>query len=305
MNRDEIITAAYRKMGIVPQNEPISVEDMSIGSENLNRLVKSWHSIYPSLWKYKIIYLFPKMGQYVYNLNSTTSDHATLSYIQTTLATNEATSSVSLDVSSASGFVNSYNIGIILDSGDIFWTTISNVSGNTITIASGLPSAASAGNNVYVYQTKTQKPERLYSAYRLDSNNVETPILVIPRNTYLNQATKTNLGLVSQVYYDKQLTTGIVNLWQSPQDAKSILKLNVSYPFEDFDTATDEADFPVEWLDAIIFNLAYRMSFDKQINQSKRQELKVMAFETLTDAKRYDQEIQDFYLEITENPYEV
>jgi hypothetical protein len=294
----------YRKMGIVPQNEPISVEDMSIGSENLNRLVKSWHSIYPSLWKYKIIYLFPQTSQYVYSLNTTTTDHATISYVSTTTSANAISGATSIVVTSATGFTNGYNIGIILDSGDIQWTTISSSAGTTINLGAALTDDVASGNVVYVYQTKCQKPERVYSAYRLSSSGSETPILVIPRNTYLNQSIKSNEGTITQVYYDKQLTTGIVNLWQAPQDATDVIKLNVSYPFEDFDSATDEPDFPVEWLDAIIFNCAYRTSFDKQINSQKRAELKQMAFETLTDAKRYDQEIQDFYLELSTTPYE-
>lgn len=68
---------------------------------------------------------------------------------ETTLSAAAATNATSLTVTSATGIAVGDAVGILLDNGETHWTTISTVSGSTLTIPStGIPSAAAIGRTV-------------------------------------------------------------------------------------------------------------------------------------------------------------
>lgn len=70
----------------------------------------------------------------------------------TTLSAGAAANATSLSVTSISGMANGANIGILLDSGAFFWTTISGApSAGTVNLGTALPSTAANGKRVLVY----------------------------------------------------------------------------------------------------------------------------------------------------------
>lgn len=70
--------------------------------------------------------------------------------LATTLSTDEITNDTEIHVASATGFASGQYISIELDSGAYHHTKISNVSGSSIFIANGLPSAAATGNDLHL-----------------------------------------------------------------------------------------------------------------------------------------------------------
>ena len=293
--RNDIINRAYKIIGIKTRGRDLTAEEINEASEALNLYVKGLKSEGVYLWKYAEGTLFLKVGQESYILNGTTAN-ATESFVQTT--TNAlATSGASLiEVSNASGFTIGYNIGIMQNDGDLFWTTISNIVGTTITLANSLTNNVSSLATVYVYQTKITRPEAITSARRRDSSNYDTPLNEIARSDYFNLAQKTVIGQPTQFYYDKQLSSGTIYLYQAPNDASNTIKFTFQKMFFDFNTNNDNPDFPIEWAETLAFGLASRLSYDFSIDKTKSEQIKRTYDEMLRNLKGYDREDSIYFV---------
>ena len=120
------------------------------------------------LWALKRGYILPFTGTSSINTDS----HVVTAYDTTTLSADSAASDTTLTVTSITGFSNADQIGIELDDGSVDWTTINGApSGTTITITTGVTTAASSGNRVYGYTASSQrveKPLRVLQADVLD-----------------------------------------------------------------------------------------------------------------------------------------
>jgi hypothetical protein len=207
--RNNIINRAYKIIGIKTRGRDLTAEEINEASEALNLYVKGLKSEGVYLWKYAEGTLFLKVGQESYILDGTTAN-ATESFAQTTTNATATSGANLIVVTSASGFTIGYNIGIMQDNGDLFWTTISNIAGTTITLTAALTDNVSSAATVYVYQTKITRPEAITSARRRDSSNYDTPLNELARSDYFNLAQKTVIGQPTQFYYDKQLSSGTI-----------------------------------------------------------------------------------------------
>ena len=160
ITRDDIITAAALENGDVALGETPNDDTLAQYNLRLNTWVKSLMADGAKLWAMQLATLFLQPGVGSYALGSSGA-HCTTEYVRTTLSTDEATSSTSIGLTSFSGMAASDNIGILLDDGTLFWTTISGAPGSTTTIATGLSGAASAGNTVFTYTSKISRPQRI------------------------------------------------------------------------------------------------------------------------------------------------
>lgn len=290
----EIITEAYEICGIYDPGNSLAPEEVASASRKLNLLVKSWMKDY-HLWAMSEATLFFSLDTLTYSLGRT-GTHCTNSYIHTTLSSNAASSATILSLTSTSGMSNSDNIGIVLDSGAIHWTTISNVSGTTI--ASGLSGAASSGNVVFSYTTKIERPLRIISAYRRSITDTDTPVDIISRQEYADLSDKFTEGKTIQVFYQPTLTTGTLSIWPTADLTTDVLRFWYERPLEDFDAYTDNPDFPIEWGEALCYNLAYRVAMaHDSVPQPKRLEIKDAAQVFWYDALGHDKEDASIYFQ--------
>jgi hypothetical protein len=262
MNRNEIIDDVLETLNVKSPLEAATPEDIVSCSRKLNMMVKSWM----------------KQGLHLWAMS------------EATLSTDEAISSTSIGITSATGMSASDNIGIVLDDGTIHWTTISGAPGTTTTIATGLASAASSGNVVFAYTTKINRPLRIISAYRRDINDADIPIEIISRTDYANLSNKTTSGKPIQIFYNPQMTNGVLSVWPTPDSATDVIRFWYERPLEDFDTSADTPDFPIEWAEAICAGLAYRMSSAYGLTKSERDSLKEDAMIMLDSAMSFDRE---------------
>lgn len=303
LQRNELVTNAFYLMNWVPKGQPLAAEDLNYGITQLNNMVTSWARKDIYLWKYEIIFLFLQYAQNKYVISPTATDHSTLAYTQNFLDADADTPDTSIDVVDSTGFVIGYNIGIVTNSNYVFWTTITNVVGNTITLNSAITEEASSGNIIFVYQSLPQKPLKIKYATLLTPQNqaltggYETQLVMLARKDYQTLSVKGQpVGYPSQLMFEPRRTEGWVWVAQSPQDTTQVMKLNCLYPFEDFVTANDDADFPTEWTDTLVWNLAKKLIPAYGVEGQRVTEIKEEAdllFQQLLD---YDNE--DTYLQI-------
>jgi len=287
----DIVEDAYEICGSYQAGEVVDPNDFVVAKRKLNMMVKAMMQQGLHLWAIQEATLFLQPGVGSYSLGAT-GTHCTATYVSTTLSTDEATSSTSIGLTSATGMSASDNIGIVLDDGSIHWTTISGAPGATTTIATGLASAASAGAVVFAYTTKIQRPLRIIpdSAYWHSINNDDVPITLCSRTDYAQLSNKVSRGKVIQAFYDPQLTNGVMKVWQTPDLATDTLRFSYERPLEDFDNTTNNPDFPIEFGECLSYQLAVRLCPGLGVPPAMYQIIKMEAEQKLEMALGFDRE---------------
>jgi len=133
------------------------------------------------------------------------------------------------------------------------------------------------------------KPIRITSAYFHDSvSNVDVPMILMTRDEYNSLGNKTSTGQPIQFYYDVQNVYGDLYVFPVPDDTAATtgnyIRLVYQRPYEDFDAASDEPDFPQEWFDALKFGLADRLCAEYGVPIVDRNDLRSRAAQLKTDA---------------------
>jgi hypothetical protein len=293
--RNNIINRAYKIIGIKTRGRDLTAEEINEASEALNLYVKGLKSEGVYLWKYAEGTLFLKVGQESYILDGAITN-ATESFTQTTTSSAALSAATAIMVTSATGFIAGYYVGVMQDDGDIFWTTVASVAGTTINLNNALTDNVLSGATVYVYQTKITRPEAITSARRRDSSNYDTPLNELARSDYFNLAQKTVIGQPTQFYYDKQLSSGTIYLYQAPNDASNTIKFTFQKMFFDLNAGNDNPDFPIEWAETLAFGLASRLSYDFSIDKTKSEQIKRTYDEMLRNLKGYDREDSIYFV---------
>lgn len=293
--RNDIINRALSILGVKTRGRALTSEEVNEASDALNLFVKGLKSEGIYLWKYAEGTLFLRVGQESYILDGSTAN-ATESFTQTTTNAAASSGATSFVVTSATGFVTGYYVGVMQDDGDIFWTTVASVAGTTINLDDALTDDVLSGASVYCYQTKITRPESITSARRRDSSNYDTPLNELARSDYFNLAQKTVAGQPTQFYYDKQLSSGTLYLYQAPNDASNTIKFTFQKMFFDFNSGTNNPDFPIEWAETLAFGLASRLTYDYGIDKTKAELVKRTADEMLRNLKGYDREDSIYFV---------
>jgi len=298
--RDEIVEAALRLLGQLGEGESASSQQVMDGQKTLNRMVKAWQNQGIHLWKYAEASLFLQDGQAGYTVGTGATDHCTETYYSTTLSADASSGDSTITVTSDDNISDGDFIGIVLDDSTMQWTTVNGAPvANVVTLTDNLTDDATSGNAIYNYTNKINKPNRILNVRRYDiSAEQDVPIMSFGRSEYFSQPNKTNEGLTVNLYYDRQRTNGTIYLWPTPNsDITNLIKFSYQKPFEVFDSSADEADFPQEFLEAMVYGLAVRLSPEYGLDFNERAFLKQEAEQYLNEAKMFDREPESIYMQ--------
>ncbi len=292
--RDQISSDALQLLGYLAAGETAAANDLTFCANAVNKMIKAWMAQGIHLFNEEDGVLYPVVGQAVYTLTATGGANGAAdanAAVTTTLAS--AGSGTSIVVTSATGMNVSDNIGIVLTSGALFWTTITVISGTTLTLNAALTSVAASGNPVYVYTASLVRPLSIESARFRDSNTFDRKMKIVPREDYMNIPQKSLTGQPIILYYSPQSTTGIVYVWPTPASGNGQIMITYLREINDVDTATTGFDFPEEWLECITYNLAVRIAPAYGINLSAggisgNPGLVTMAAQYLEEMKAWD-----------------
>jgi hypothetical protein len=109
----------------------------------------------------------------------------------------------------------------------------------------------------------TPYPIHLLQAIRLDANASTRIDMDIIANSNFNRLPSNSSGVPIQINYQPKMNMGVVQLWPTPDSYSATnvtIQLTYLRPLEYFSASTDTADFPEEWVSAIIYNLAVRLA---------------------------------------------
>jgi len=275
LDRDTLIKRAMHLANVVNLNQTPRADDNAFAVVMLQSMMKLWQAEGIQLWNRRRAYLFPAYQDKEYSLSSTTAEHATNSYVNTTLSAAEALGQTILSVTSSTGMTAADYVGIELDDGTRQWTTIVSVDSATqITVTATLTAAAASGATVVVYTTKiADRPLRILDMNTYDLNNtVAIEMNQIGYDEYNSIPIKTTDGKPINYHYEKLLGAGTVSLFPRPDDVDVILEFTYHEAIEDVDSSTDSLDYPTEWTMPLIYGLAVELC----VAYGKFQELQVI-----------------------------
>lgn len=196
LTRDQLISAALRKLGVLAKGQTADAEDLTNGAQALNAVVAKLQTLGMPLWARKEYTFTPVAGTATYEIG-----------VGKTLAT---------------PFPLKMQQALLVDT----------VSGANIEMEI---------HSIYEYNT-------IYS-----TGSTGSPI---------------------QMFYQPLVNYGVITVWPTP-DAAGItnkqIKIVYQRPFEDFVSGTDTPDFPQEWHQAVIYQLAVALAPEYGVPLSDRQ----------------------------------
>lgn len=330
--RDQIIRRALRQVGAIAAGETPGAQEVSDASDALNAMVAQWQATGLHIWKEKEATLFLQPGIYNYGLGDPngmgdySSDYSsdynigsigignvcpTNSYRVLTVGSGGvAAGAQAIPVTTAGGIVVGDNFGVMMSNNQLFWSIVTSVvvtlSGIVVNINQILPNSVNGGASAYDYSQLSSSITSSCSIYRplrilnvrrmLLSSLIETMVTPMARLDYRNMPNKSNTGVVTQWYYDPQLVTGQFWAWPNPVDSLSVLNFTYMEPIYDFGSAADGPDFPQEWINALVWNLAEEIKLEYDVGGERAARIEAKAAQTLDLVSGFDREPESYFL---------
>ena len=289
LNRDELIRAAYEVIGVGVDGEDLQTEEITTAARRLNTKIKHWAVHGFKLWKRERQSITLIASQSSYTLGQKAAGTATSTSANKLVDTNGR-------------FVTDVAVGdTVLNTTDSTSTTVTAIDSTT-----QLSLAADIFTSGEVYEITTAnvsmpRPERILECDRVDSSNNSTSMNPLSLQEYENLPNKTQIGTPISYFYDPLINNGKIYFWQTPgtQEASDYtIDIIAQTQIQDMDISTDEFDFPQEWYEPLILNLAYELGrIMGGMRIGEMQMLKADAKEALDDAIDYMHDGESVYFQ--------
>jgi hypothetical protein len=269
VNRDQTIRQSMLNIGKLDELENPTPQDITDCNLVLNMLLKQWMGrtdfapglkVYKRKWGY--LFLNNSTNKYTVGPNG---QGWTNTFVRPVTTATSLSGSNSITVASATGIATNYNIGIQLDSGALFWTTVSGVVGLVVSLNANLPSQSSSGSQVYCYQTTAQQPLNIETAVLRDEFNEDTPLRFLRTvQDYANLPGKTDVQTISDptaIYYEFQLTDSFLYTdCGAANDVRKYIVVSYMEPVQDMVNPTDTFEYSQECFLAITWGLSKQIA---------------------------------------------
>ncbi len=304
----QLIAEMYRDLDIIADDEEPTAAQYNTALFKASSMVKSLQATGIHVWTEEeaILFLQPYQARYTLG-SSTTADNAHCCdadrWTQTSLSASLSAAATVIPVTLSTGMLVSDKIGIALDSGVTFWTTVTVIAGNNVTVADALPSSASNGNLVVDYPPAAQigrplkVPRARYLTYANSSGmsnpgpgNLENPMTILSRQEYMDLPQKQAPGVPTQWFYTPQLGLGYFYIWPVPTNSAYGVRFTWYRSIADLLVPTNTLDFPQEWATPIRWLLANEMKTGYSLSPSKATQVTDNAAHWLEVVSGWDKE---------------
>ena len=211
VTRDEIITIALRKLGVLEIGSSPDAATISNASMSLNLLIKQFSTDGLKLWKISEIIVPLTNNQTSYTLGGSSS---TLMY-------------------------------------DSLNPTVA-ITDKPLKVIQGF------------YRNKQTTPY------------IDTPVMVMSKQEYNVLGSKFSTGTANTIFYDPRKLNGVLYVYLTPDlNAETNLELHIvaQMPLDDLTSALGVPDFPNEWMNCLMWNLADQLSLEYGVPMNARQEI--------------------------------
>lgn len=295
----DVCRAALRDAGIVAVEIPIQAPHFTMAQSVGNDVLAHWQAQGIHLWSETEAVLPLNFNQSEYSLGAGGA-HCFSNYAYTTLSAAAVSGATTISVLSTAGMTDGDNIGILLDSGSRFWTTISDVASSTsIVLAGGLTGSVSTGKGVYAYTNKIDRPLRVLDV-RHAPNYTSDEIIVTQqsRQRYYQTPNKTtSAATVSNWYYSPQLSNGKLLVWPCANDSEQLLRFTFVKPQYVNEDQSENVLIPSEWYLPFKWAVAYELAVTYAVDPNRLVSIAQKAQDSLQRALDSDVEIEYFSIQ--------
>ncbi len=297
-----IINGALRLLSAIQTGETPPDDEYEDALAALNGLTKAWQASGIHVWTELDATLFLQAGVSRYVLGAVDPDHCCITpyWAQTSLTADVASGFSVLHIAFAGNLAQGDQIGIWLDSGFTFWTTVAAPpTGLVVYTTDALPTDATSGAMVIHYPTNQSlvRPLKVPAARRylfapVGGNPIEIPMSVTSRLDWGAIPNKNVQGVPTQFFFDPQLVLSVIEVWPVPVNNLQAVKFTATRPLQDFSTQANTADFPQEWISALRYNLAVELAAEYDCPVQRFQIIKALADEKLMEVRAWDRETE-------------
>ena len=286
--RNEIIESALRKIGALGEGEIPTAQQVTNASQELNRLVKTWVAKGHHLWALDELVIFPVVGQIIYKIG-VDSNIANADDIVTTKVTFDViVGSDTLILDSVEGLAVDDKVVVHQDNNTNHFSSIVSINNNEVILKDAVTGRITAGNTFDAFNKIADRPLKVEHARCLTSPNSEIEMDALGRQEYFRLSDKNSQGTPISYYFQPKLDHGEFRVWSTASSAKQQINITVQRNIEDFDTAANTPDFPHEWLQALVWNLAKGIGVEYGVDQFTAQQIAVAADMSLNDVNSWD-----------------
>ena len=295
----QLITKSFQKLGIRAAETPLEPFEIQDGVDDLNLMLKSWQQQGMHLWLEDEGIIFLQTGKESYLLGPSGDKATTIDdFIATDTTAAHTANTTVIAITSSTGMVAGDFVGVKLDDGTRFWTTIFSVNTAQITLTTKLPSASASSSTVFTYTTIIQRPLRISSSRRKTHGaDNEIEVYSWSRNEYFNQVNKSGTGTVVNAYYSPLLTNGRYYVWQTASSVNDYVRISFERPIEMVTDVSQTLDIPSEWYETVIYNLAERLTESYTVPPQKQQVIFGKAQLLLENSLGWDEEVQSISIQ--------
>lgn len=283
---NNIAIEAFDRLQIGADGETLTGDMQKRAKSSANLMIKEWEQQGIHLWTYTEGTLFLQVGQSEYNFATA---NVANTHFETTLSADAAAAATSIFVESTTDMLVGDIIGVVLSTNNLQWTTIATLPGaNEVTLNDALTDTANSGSFVRNYRDEFVPVKRVLDVRRKEGTDYEIPIIFESRKDYFNLPNKEQLGTPIQAYYQRGRDGGTMFLWSNPSSSIPIINFTYERSMQIITKGEDTLDFPEEWQEAFIANLAVKLIPKFGASVELAQELKAWARESLDLALMFD-----------------
>lgn len=125
--------------------------------------------------------------------------------------------------------------------------------------------------------------------------NIDIPVMLLSKNEYLTLGSKFSTGTANSLFYDVKALNGILYVYLTPDlNSQTNLQIHLvcQMPLNDILLSTDIPDFPNEWMNCLVWNLADQLAIEYGVPMNYRQEI-------MQRAAAYKAQLTDWDVETT------
>jgi len=142
----------------------------------------------------------------------------------------------------------------------------------------------------------TDKPLKVIQGfYRniISTPVIDTPVMLVSKQEYNVLGSKFSTGTANTIFYDARKLNGLLYVYLTPDsNAQTNLQMHLvaQMPINDINLATEAPDFPNEWMNCLVWNLADQLSMEYGVPMNARQEIAQRAVAYKTQMSDWDVE---------------
>lgn len=130
--------------------------------------------------------------------------------------------------------------------------------------------------------------------------NIDVPVLLLSKQEYNVLGSKYSTGTANSIFYDPKKLNGILYVYLTPDlNSQTNLELHIvcQMPLDDLNASSDVPDFPNEWMNCLVWNLADQLALEYGVPMNHRQELTQRAMMYKTQLTDWDEESSSIFFQ--------